>query len=149
SIYLPLAEPEPDHRTKPTHTAIAGDERVLLVDDEADIVEAMSRGLSRMGYRAVGMDDPDKVIRAMQKDGTGWDVVITDQMMPTLDGLELIQKIKALQPKLLAILCTGYGEAADEEIARRAGADAYIRKPVDAEALARCIRRLQAERQTA
>ena len=149
SIYLPLAESKPDHRAKPTHAALSGDERVLLVDDEIDIVEAMSRGLSRLGYRAVGMDDPDKVIRAMEKEGTGWDVVITDQMMPALDGLELIQKIKALQPNLLAILCTGYGEAADEESARRAGADAYIRKPVDAEALARCIRRLQTERRPA
>jgi len=146
SIYLPLAEPKPDNLAKPTHAALSGDERVLLVDDEIDIVDAMSRGLSRLGYRAVGMDDPDKVIRAMEQEGTDWDVVITDQMMPALRGLELIQKIKALQPSLLAILCTGYGETADEESARRAGADAYIRKPVDAEALARCIRRLQTER---
>ena len=82
-------------------------------------------------------------------DGTAWDVVITDQMMPALDGLELIQKIKALQPNLLAILCTGYGEAADEESARKAGADAYVRKPVDAEALARCIRHLRSDRRSA
>ena len=99
-----------------------------------------------MGYRAVGTDDPAEVVRAMEKDGTAWDVVITDQMMPAIGGLELIQKIKMLQPNLLAILCTGYGEAADEQSALRAGADAYVRKPVDAEALARCIRRLQSEK---
>ena len=149
SIYLPLADPEWDRRDKPVHAVLSGDERVLLVDDEADIVEAMSRGLSRLGYRAVGTDDPAEVVRTMEKDGTAWDVVITDQVMPTLDGLELIQKIKALQPNLLAILCTGYGEATDEESARKAGADAYVRKPVDAEALARCIRHLQADRRSA
>ena len=146
SIYLPLADSEPDRRPKSKQIALSGDERVLLVDDEIDIVEAMSRGLSRMGYRTVGMDNPAEVIRTMEKDGTAWDVVITDQMMPSLEGLELIQKIKMLQPNLLAILCTGYGEAADEETALQAGADAYVRKPVDAEALARCIRRLQAEK---
>ena len=148
SIYLPLAELEPDLLAKPKHDVLAGNERVLLVDDEIDIVEAMSRGLSRMGYRATGMGDPAEVVHAMEKDGTDWDVVITDQMMPACDGLELIQKIKVLRPNLLAILCTGYGEAANEESARKAGADAYVRKPVDAEALARCIRRLQAERQS-
>jgi CheY-like chemotaxis protein len=63
--------------------------------------------------------------------------------MPILGGLELIRKIKALEPGLLAILCTGFGEAADEQSALKAGADAYVRKPVSAEALARCIRRLR------
>jgi len=49
----------------------------------------------------------------------------------------------------LTILCTGYGEAADEASALTAGADAYIRKPVDAAGLAHCIRRLRAEKRTA
>ena len=144
SIYLPLADPEPDRLARSNQTALSGSERVLLVDDEIDIVETMSRGLSRLGYRAVGTGDPTEVVRTMEKDGNTWDIVITDQMMPGLGGLELIQRIKELQPDLLAILCTGYGEAADEQSALRAGADAYVRKPVDAEALARCIRGLRA-----
>jgi signal transduction histidine kinase/CheY-like chemotaxis protein len=146
SIYLPLADSRPDREAQPKRAVLSGNERVLLVDDEVDIVESMSRGLNRLGYQAVGTADPAEVVRAMEKDGTAWDVVITDQMMPTLGGLELIQKIKVLQPSLLAILCTGYGEAVDEQSALRAGADAYVRKPVDAEALARCIRRLQSEK---
>jgi signal transduction histidine kinase/ActR/RegA family two-component response regulator len=148
SIYLPLTDSEPDRHVWPKMPTLTGTERVLLVDDEVDIVETMSRGLSRMGYRAVGTDDPTEVVRAMERDGTAWDVVITDQVMPVIGGLELIQKIKTLQPNMLAILCTGYGEASDEQSALEAGADAYVRKPVDAEALARCIRRLQADRAT-
>jgi len=65
-------------------------------------------------------------------------------VMHVLGGLELIRKIKALEPNLLAVLCTGYGEPADEQRALKAGADAFVRKPVSAEALARCIRRLRA-----
>ncbi len=148
SVYLPIADSSPDCQFKQDNIKMFGKECVLLVDDEVDIVETMSRGLSRLGYHTVGTEDPEEVVRAVEKDGAAWDIVITDQMMPNLGGLELIKKIKALRPDLLTILCTGYGEAADEQSALNAGADAYIRKPVDAEALARCIRRLRAEKRT-
>ena len=149
SIYLPLAVSPPHKKIRNKDVTVLGNERVLLVDDEADIVETVSRGLSRMGYLAVGTDDPKEVMRALEDVGTIWDVVITDQMMPGLTGLELIKKAKAMRPDLLTILCTGYGETIDEESALAAGVDAYVRKPVDAATLARCIRRLRTEKPTA
>ena len=144
SIYLPLCGAGPARPAVPEDSALSGHERVLLVDDEADIVEIMSGGLARLGYQAIGTTDPADVLLAVQTSGKDWDIVVTDQVMPTVGGLELIRKIKALEPNLLTILCTGYGEAADEQSALKAGADAYVRKPVSAEALARCIRRLRA-----
>jgi len=143
SIYLPLCEAGSDDRTQIENGPLSGNERILLVDDEADIVEIMSQGLVRLGYQAIGTTDPADVLLAVETSGKDWDVVVTDQVMPVLGGLELIRKIKALEPGLLAILCTGFGEAADEQSALKAGADAYVRKPVSAEALARCIRRLK------
>jgi two-component system cell cycle sensor histidine kinase/response regulator CckA len=148
SIYLPLTDSALHREIRKKDVAMLGNERVLLVDDETDIVEAVSRGLTRMGYLAVGTDDPREVVRAVEEDGATWDVVITDQMMPALTGLELIRKIKALRPELLTILCTGHGEAADEQNALKAGADAYIRKPADAAVLARCIRQLRADKRS-
>ena len=145
SIYLPLCPAGTAQPAERQDNILAGDERVLLVDDEADIVEIMSQGLVRLGYQAVGTTDPADVLLAVQTSGKDWDVVVTDQVMPVLGGLELIRKIKTLEPGLLAVLCTGYGEAADEQSALKAGADAYVRKPVSAEALARCIRRLRAK----
>jgi two-component system cell cycle sensor histidine kinase/response regulator CckA len=146
SIYLPLPDSALHKEIRKKDVAMLGNERVLLVDDEIDIVETVSRGLTRMGYLAVGTDDPREVVRAIEEDGVTWDVIITDQMMPALTGLELIKKIKALRPELLIILCTGHGQATDEQSALKAGADAYVRKPADAAVLARCIRRLRAER---
>jgi len=145
SIYLPLCQAGPGLPAEIEDPALSGNERVLLVDDEADIVEIMSGGLARLGYQAIGTTDPADVLLAVETSGNDWDIVVTDQVMPSLGGLELIRKIKALQPGLLAVLCTGYGEAADEDSALKAGADAYVRKPVSAEALARCIRRLRAK----
>lgn len=144
SIYLPLSEAGSSRLAEREDRTLSGDESVLLVDDEADIVEIMSRGLERLGYQAVGTSDPADVLRAVETSAGDWDVIVTDQVMPVMGGLELIRKIKVLQPGLLTILCTGYGEAIDEQSALKAGADAYVRKPVSAEALARCIRRLRA-----
>jgi len=146
SIYLPLSEAGYRHPAEREDPVLSGHERVLLVDDETDIVEIMSQGLERLGYQAVGTSDPEDVLRAVETSAGDWDVVVTDQVMPVLGGLELIRKIKALEPGLLTILCTGYGEAIDEQSALKAGADAYVRKPVSAEALARCIRRLRARK---
>lgn len=149
SIYLPLSEVDSGRSTAGEDGTLSGDEHVLLVDDETDIVEIMSRGLERLGYQAVGTSDPADVLRAVETSPGDWDVIVTDQVMPVMGGLELIRKIKALQPGLLTILCTGYGEAIDEQSALKAGADAYVRKPVSAEALARCIRRLRARQRPA
>ncbi len=145
SVYLPLCGAGTGLSRQAEDPALSGNERVLLVDDEADIVEIMSQGLVRLGYQAVGTTDPADVLLAVETSGKEWDVVVTDQVMPILGGLELIRKIKALEPNLLAVLCTGFGEAADEQSALKAGADAYVRKPVSAEALARCIRRLKSQ----
>lgn len=149
SIYLPLSENGSGSGAEREDNTLSGDEHVLLVDDETDIIEIMSRGLERLGYQAVGTSDPADVLRAVETSAGDWDVIVTDQVMPVMGGLELIRKIKALQPGLLTILCTGYGEAIDEQSALKAGADAYVRKPVSAEALARCIRRLRARQRPA
>jgi len=149
SIYLPLCDAGSGHVAEVENGPLSGHERILLVDDEADIVEVMSRGLVRLGYQAIGTTDPADVLLAVETSGKDWDVVVTDQVMPVLGGLELIRKIKALEPDLLAVLCTGFGEAADEQSALKAGADAYVRKPVSAEALARCIRRLRSGEKSA
>jgi two-component system, cell cycle sensor histidine kinase and response regulator CckA len=149
SVYLPLSEPGSGRSAELEDSTLSGDEHVLLVDDEPDIIEIMSRGLERLGYQAVGTSDPADVLRAVETSAGDWDVIVTDQVMPVMGGLELIRKIKVLQPGLLTILCTGYGEAIDEQSALKAGADAYVRKPVSAEALARCIRRLRAKQRPA
>ena len=59
------------------------------------------------------------------------DLVITDQTMPELTGIELIQKIKLLRPGIPTILCTGYSSKVNEEEALQKGASVFLMKPVD------------------
>lgn len=143
TAYLPIvaaglvAAPAPDSGEAPS---MRGTERVLVVDDQSDIVDMLSIGLARLGYESVGVNDPTEALAAFEEDPGAWDVVVSDLMMPHMQGTELLKKIKAIRPDIKTILCTGYSEglAAGEAHAT----DALIQKPVDALTIARSIRTL-------
>jgi CheY-like chemotaxis protein len=115
----------------------------LLIDYELANIEVISVDLSRMGNSTTAANDPADAVRALEADFAESDVVVTDQTMPGLSGLDLARKINRLGPDLPVILCTGFGEAFDKQIGHKAGADAYLRKLLDAGTPARCIRRLR------
>lgn len=145
SIYLPLVQaPVTSAVATEVDSDIRGRERVLVVDDQADIVDILTIGLARLGYDAVGVDDPLAALQAIEEDASAWDVIVSDQAMPGLKGLELIKKAKALRPDLKAVLCTGFSDGMGETLSLQAGADAFFHKPVDATAIARSIRKLNA-----
>ena len=119
-----------------------GKERILIVDDEADIADMLSIGLERLGYETVSVTDPRVAMAAFGEDPDAFDLVVTDQMMPDLTGLELIRRVKEIRPGIKAILCTGYGDGANVDAARGAGADAFFQKPVDSLSVAAEIRNI-------
>ncbi len=142
-VYLPLAagtqSPSDENAAVPDQPR--GSERVLVVDDEPDIVDMMVIGLERLGYRAVGVSDPHEALEAFQEDPHAFDIVVTDLVMPSLHGSELIRKIKAIRPDIRTILCTAFSDGSDVGAATQA--DAHFRKPVAALAIASCIRSLR------
>ena len=144
SVYLPLAAQSPiaGPKSKVESDDLRGHERILIVDDEQDLVDALSIGFSRLGYETVGVNDPVEALAAFEEDPTAWDVVVTDQAMPAMHGLELIRRLKAIRPDITAVLCTGYSDGANEGVSRNAGADALLLKPLDAVRIAASIRKL-------
>jgi signal transduction histidine kinase len=142
TVYIPLAAPDGAIPAEDVTGAatLRGGERVLVVDDEPDIVDMMVIGLERLGYRAVGAGDPREALEAFAEDPQAFDVVVTDLVMPGLRGTELIGRIKAIRPDIRAILCTAFSDGAVSGSANIA--DAAFRKPVSAEAIAGCIRTL-------
>jgi CheY-like chemotaxis protein len=120
--------------------SLRGRERVLIVDDESVIADGLSIGLARLGYESVGVCDPREALAAFAEDPAAWDVVVTDQVMPPMRGVELLRRMKALRPDIRAILCSGH----DDDFDRAAvdSADIYMRKPVDALEIAKHIRSL-------
>ncbi len=144
TVYLPLAADQPAvaPTPEPQNEDLQGHERILIVDDEQDIVDMLSIGLSRLGYETVGVTDPIEALAAFEEDPGAFDVVVTDQAMPNMQGLELIRKLKAIRPDIRAVLCTGYSDGANETISRAAGADAFLLKPLDAARVAPSVRKL-------
>jgi signal transduction histidine kinase/ActR/RegA family two-component response regulator len=142
ALYLPLAQrgsamPEPMGAL-----TTRGSERVLVVDDEPDIVDAMVIGLERLGYGAVGVSDPMEALAAFEEDPHAFDIVVTDLAMPSLRGNELIGKIKAIRPDIRAILCTAFSDGTITGSDHNRIADAAFHKPVNAAAISACIREL-------
>jgi DNA-binding NtrC family response regulator len=100
---------------------------IIIVDDECDICEYTERFLAREGYKVCAMTDPNVVldqVRALKPS-----VVLLDVVMPDMDGIELLKKIKKLSPQTSVIMLTG---VKDESVVREAiesGASDYIVKP--------------------
>ena len=143
NVYLPLVDvaAEAIPASRPVGR-LGGRERVLVVDDEVVMTDVLTMALDRLGYEAVALNDPEEAVRTFAEDPAAWDVVISDQVMPGMKGLTLLERLKAIRPSLRFILCTGFSDGATEEDARAAGVDAFLLKPASPEDIASAIRRL-------
>ncbi|MCK4966960.1 sigma-54-dependent Fis family transcriptional regulator, partial [bacterium] len=107
--------------------------KILLIDDDKLILKLLKKELGDAGYEVKtaegGADGFEKF-----KSGS-YDLLITDYMMPDIDGIELMQKVKAIDPDFPVIVFTAYGTVKNATDALRMGAVDYIEKPLDKEEL--------------
>jgi len=118
--------------------------KILVVDDETPVREMLQRGLIQMGGFSVevaqnGVDAIEKIEKDL------FDLVLTDLMMPEMDGMELLKTIKGTRPEVPVIMMTAYGSIETAVEAMKVGADDYITKPVDFKDLLLHISRTQKE----
>lgn len=104
-------------------------ERILVVDDEKGVVRSCVRILERQGFIATGRTDSESVPELLKQET--FDLLLTDIKMPRLDGLELLQLAKGIDPHLTVVLITGYGTMEDAINAIRLGAEGFIMKPFE------------------
>lgn len=100
---------------------------ILLVDDEAVIRDLCSRALK--GYSVLQAGNGQDALSLFEKGGI--DVVLTDVMMPGMDGIELLKRIKAKEPTIVVIVMTGFAEKDVILNALKADADDFISKPLN------------------
>jgi PAS domain S-box-containing protein len=120
--------------------------RVLVVDDDRVGLEAIVETLRRAGVAVSPYGDPKEALAAMRDNPDGWDVVVSDQAMPEMTGVELVQEIKSVRPDLPCILYTGFaGESlTDDRLLRDIGVFALLSKPVDDDELREVLSRAMA-----
>jgi len=130
-----------DDETAGPRAALGGAKgRVLVVDDDLHFGDMVSTALDRAGYEVGVCGRPREAIEVFGQRPQRWDVLVTDQTMPEMSGLELIGRLKSLHPGLRCILCTGYASGGlNAASARAGGADAFFHKPVDVDALMTAI----------
>ncbi len=117
---------------------------ILVVEDDADLREALCDTLELAGYKAQTASDGLAAIEILQCQSI--DMVITDIQMPGMDGHELLKKIKAQWPDIPVMLMTAYGSIQMAVEAMRDGAVDYLSKPFEAEVLAAMVNQYVSER---
>ncbi len=141
NVYLPSVDAEmAGSRNETDPDTLRGAERILFVDDEDAAVDINSRMLRRYGYKVTGLTDSQEALALFEKNPEGFDLVITDMTMPNLTGDAFSAKVMAIRPEIPVILCTGYSDKINEEIAHKIGIRAFVMKPVIMKKLAETIR---------
>jgi DNA-binding NtrC family response regulator len=114
-------------------------DKLLLIDDEPDILRVLTVSLKADGYDVVSAQNGPEGIAAFEKEKP--DIVITDVKMPGMDGIEVLKKVKNLNADTEVIIITGHGDIENAIEALKHGASDFINKPVRDEALAIALAR--------
>ena len=114
--------------------------RVLLIDDNQDFADMLSLALIRQKFDVTLFTDPQQGVRQFVQEPQAWDVLVTDQTMPNMTGLQVIAAMQKVRPDPACILITGYDENLTEDLAKASGASALLSKPVNVDDLAETLR---------
>ena len=110
-------------------------ETILIVDDEKNYPLILSAVLQDVGYETLTANSGTEALEILNHANADVDLVLTDMKMPVMDGIELLEKIKAINPHLPVMMMTAYGTVEKAVEAMQKGAYNYILKPFDNEGL--------------
>lgn len=103
---------------------------ILIVDDEIAVTDFLKDFLQTHQFTVTASTDSEQALQLFNKNSSLYDLVITDQTMPQMTGIQLAENMLKLRADIPVILCSGYSEHANEEIALNAGCAKYLSKPV-------------------
>jgi two-component system phosphate regulon response regulator PhoB len=126
-----------------------GKGKILIVDDEEDILELVRFNLKKEGYETTCVESGEKALKCAQKER--FDLMVLDLMLPGLDGLEVTQMLKAnaATKNLPIVMLTARGEEADVVAGLEMGADDYITKPFSPRILSARVKAVLRRKSTA
>jgi PAS domain S-box-containing protein len=140
SVDAPEAEPK----------QVKGKGHILLVDDEKDYRQTVRETLELLGYTVEDVADGSRALRLFKKTPLAFNLILTDQTMPVMTGMDLLRQAAAIRSDIPIILCTGYSETLDMPVIQGLGA-LLLPKPFTRDELASAVRsvldrRLQGDR---
>jgi CheY-like chemotaxis protein len=139
-LIFPRIEGVEDHQERQVDTPPAGNERILLVDDEEMVVAVASEMLHALGYEVISMNRGSKALTFFRTQPDRFDLLITDQTMPGMIGMDLAAEVLRIKPGIPIILCTGFSDDTIRETAAAIGICRILSKPFILQELAASVR---------
>lgn len=144
-VYLPMLEDleaDPDAEHFVDHISPRGTERILLVDDEENVLQTTHRLLEKLGYGVSAFTSSIDALHSFKTNPHHFDLIITDMTMPDMTGDQLAVHLLRIRPDIPVILCTGFSSIVDESAAKEIGICDFIMKPVLSHDIAQRIRKI-------
>jgi CheY-like chemotaxis protein len=140
TLRLPACDERPDvDATAEFGLPLGHGQSVLVVDDEAALVELAEEMLAGLGYEPLGTTSAEQALAAFLDDPDRYQLLLADELMPGMTGTELAQRLRARRPELPVVLATGHGGGRFDERAARAGVRVVLAKPFSRASLARAV----------
>ncbi|MEW6261803.1 MAG: PAS domain S-box protein [Thermodesulfobacteriota bacterium] len=141
-VFLPEAEGKISSESSAAAEPPTGSERILFIDDEESLVKLAQEMLENLGYRATVKINSLAALETFRDQPDRFDLVITDQTMPNLTGMELAKELISIRPDIPVILCTGYRNLVNVRKDQETGIREIILKPFTTLDLAKTIRKV-------
>lgn len=141
NVYFPASPEGPAEDEPVKEEDMKGTGTVLVIEDEPDVRELTTDVLRRLGYSVVAASDGREGIRTYREGKGRIDVVVLDMIMPLMNGTEVFQVLKTIDPGVRVVLVSGYSREGFTGINRliKSGAKCFVQKPFTQKALARAI----------
>ncbi|MDH3326144.1 MAG: PAS domain S-box protein, partial [Gammaproteobacteria bacterium] len=114
---------------------IGSNKKIVVIDDEDAVARFLLALLENYGFDVVVFNDSNKAFDYLSAGTCDVDLVITDQIMPEMSGIELAKKILKIKPEMEFILSTGYSDTVDEKLVKLFGVNGFLTKPYKSDVL--------------
>ena len=129
-LLLPALDGHAVQENQSMDLTLRGKEHILLIDDEEVLVELGQAMLQRLGYHVTTRRSSLDALTTFQNQPDSFDLIITDQTMPGMTGVDLARRILQICPHMPIILCTGFSSQIDEDKAKAVGIKGFANKPL-------------------
>jgi PAS domain S-box-containing protein len=141
-VFLPYSvgrEARPPSGKRP---AVRGTETILLVEDEPEVRRVCAMALAALGYAVVVAEDAEHALKICAAGEPPLHAVLTDVVMPGISGVALVERLRALRPKLKVLFMSGYTDRQIVDVSTLNESAAFINKPFTPDSLGRKLREL-------
>jgi CheY-like chemotaxis protein len=142
-VYLPVYEGEEENlKAENTKEGLGKAERIMIVDDEEQLLKVLTETLRGLGYQAFPFVKPIEALHAFEENPAGFDLIITDQTMPHMTGIFLASKVRQLRNDIPLVLMTGYDQLEDPKKLETLGIQTVLLKPFRKGVLGETLRKI-------